>query len=244
MRGDRLKKAFPVLPLFIFLCYCFLPLCILIGWISDYSFTLSSYPVCSVVLAVVSIIATVLLFAFKTTLNKINVVFSALLLPMSIITGTCYSNSSNVNGITWKPIGIFILICCACSAIVFFKFAGPFALKIVSGVLSAILVLLMVFTVYINLIFAGFGADTVVKSVSSPQNTYVAEVIDADQGALGGNTLVDVYHNYKTIDLLFCRFTKNPLLVYEGEDGAYENMKINWKNEHTLSINEKEYQIH
>ncbi len=79
------------------------------------------------------------------------------------------------------------------------KFAYPSALKAVSTVLSRVLFSILFFA----FIFADFGSNFVVKSVSSPQNIYTVEVINSDQGAFGGGTLVDIRFNIKTFDLFF-----------------------------------------
>lgn len=93
-----------------------------------------------------------------------------------------------------------------------------------------------------DLLFQDFGVNIVVKSAVSPQKTYTAEVINNDQGALGGNTLVSVREE-KKIDLLICEFSKVPICVYMGEWGEFDQMKISWKDEETLLINQKEYKI-
>ncbi len=40
--------------------------------------------------------------------------------------------------------------------------------------------------------FGEFGKTSVVKEVISPDQNYVAELVDVDEGALGGETLVNV----------------------------------------------------
>jgi len=233
-----LKKILSVLPSFLFLCYCTLPLFSIIGKVCGYNFVLRSYPVFSITLAIISLIASIFLFISKLTLNKINIVFSALLLPMSALNAICYLSHSHT-----KLTAIFALIGCACSIAVFSKFAGPIALKIISGVLSGLLLLLLLLQLLFISILVDFSSNTVEKSISSPQNTYTAEVIDDDQGALGGNTLVNVKYNSKTIDLFIGKFLKPPVRVYTGKWGEFTNMQIRWGNEHLLVIDGKEYYI-
>ena len=229
-----MKKALSVLPVLLFVCYSILPLFSIIGWICRYNFVLRSYPGCSVVLTIISLIASAFLLISKLTVGKTNIVFSALLLPMSAVNGIDYLAHSKTT-----PTVIFTLISCCCAIAVFSKFAGPLALKIISGILSALfflLLLLISITEYLS-------SNTVVKSVSSPQNTYVAEVIDNDQGALGGNTLVDIKDNSKMIDLYVGKFSKPPVHVYTGKWGEFTNIQIRWENEHVLVIDGKEYRI-
>jgi hypothetical protein len=229
-----LKKALPVLPFFLFLCYSILPLFCIIGWICGYSFILNSYPIYSIALAIISILAASFLFMFNVALNKINYVLSALLLPMSFVNGICCHSHSNT-----KLTVIFTLIGCCCAIAIYSKFASPRALKIVSGILSALLFLFLLLVLIVGIL----KSTIVVKSVPSPQNKYLAEVIDDDQGALGGNTLVDVKDNSQTIDLLVGKFSKQPTCVYTGKWGEFTNMQISWKSEHVLIIDGKEYHI-
>lgn len=90
--------------------------------------------------------------------------------------------------------------------------------------------------------FGNIGVNTVVKSIKSPNGLYYAEVIDSDQGALGGDTLVYVYKN-KEINALVFKICEQPQRAYYGEWGEFENMDIYWKNDSCLVINSVEYEI-
>ena len=63
-------------------------------------------------------------------------------------------------------------------------------------ILLLILSVLIVFLVCILgpfvAVFKDFGKKTVVQTIPSPSGKYYAQVIDDDQGALGGNTIVEV----------------------------------------------------
>lgn len=95
---------------------------------------------------------------------------------------------------------------------------------------------------FIALIFGNFGQNTVVQSVESPNGIYYAEVIDSDQGALGGDTLVDVYEN-KGIDILIFKISKEPQRIYHGDWGEFNDMELYWKYDYCLVINSVEYTI-
>ena len=179
-----------------------------------------------------------LLLTIKTSLNKANTVFSALLLPLSTINGLFFIFYSD-----WKATFAYALVCCGCSIVMLVKYASPIALKITAAILSILLILFLLFFAYFDFIFEDFGWETVVKSVTSPKNTYIAEVIASDQGALGGDTFVDVRNNSKPINLFIFNISKSPIRVYSGHWGEFKNMKISWKDEHTLIINSKEYFI-
>lgn len=232
--GNNLKREHSFIPLLLLVCYSILPLFSIIGWICRYNFVLRSYPACSVALAIISLVASVFLLTSKLRLNKIDNILSTLLLPMSAVSGIDYLIHSHTNLTV-----IFTLVSCCCAIAVFSKFAGPLAFKIIFGILSVLLLILLLLTFIVGYL----SHNTVVKSVSSPQKKYVAEVIDNDQGALGGNTLVDVKNNSKAIDLYICEFSQPPVHVYTGKWGEFTEMQISWENEHVLVINGKEYRI-
>lgn len=229
-----MKRILAASPMIICILYIFLPLCKAIGSIFGYDFVLNSYLVSIMVLASISIVVTVILLFARIPLSKVNTVFSTLLLPLSAINGLLFVLHD------WKT-SLFALACCGCSAVIFKEFGCPGALKKVTAVLSALVILLLVLLSFVIFVFSDFGSCTVVRSVASPQNTYVAEVIDVDQGALGGDTLVNVQTNIKTINLLIGKFSKAAIHVYRGEWGEFEDMQIGWKDERTLIINGKEY---
>ena len=104
------------------------------------------------------------------------------------------------------------------------------------ALLALILGSIICFAVFIFYVFGSIGEDTVIQTLHSPDGSRYAEVIDSDQGALGGDTLVRVY-KYKTL------FKDRGEIVYKGEWREYEDMEIYWKDDDTLVINSKEYPI-
>lgn len=105
---------------------------------------------------------------------------------------------------------------------------------ILGSILGMLLVLFLGFAFFIKLAFGPMWNNTVVDTVHSPENTYYAEVIDSSQGAMGGNTFVDVH---KT------EGKGSPQRVYSGDWGEYEDMEIYWKDDTCLVINGVEYEI-
>ncbi|MBQ8762838.1 MAG: hypothetical protein IJZ07_01890 [Clostridia bacterium] len=84
--------------------------------------------------------------------------------------------------------------------------------------------------------------NTVVKTISSPSKEYYAEVVDSDQGATGGSTVVYIKKS-DSVNLLFATIEKAPERAYLGEWREYETMDIYWKDKNTLIINSSEYII-
>jgi hypothetical protein len=218
--------------------YSFLPIFNIIGAICGYDFIFRSSSLPIVILAAFSLIATVPLFLLKIPLNKIQSVFSALILPLSAINGLSFIIASD-----WKVTIFFVLICCGCAFALLIKYSHPLALKIISLLFSIVLIMYLLYYSFFDYVFQDFGQNSVVKSISSPQNTYIADVINSDQGACGGDTIVNVRNKNNSIDLFFCEFGKAPIHVYYGEWGEFEHMKISWKDENTLLIDGKEIKI-
>ena len=100
----------------------------------------------------------------------------------------------------------------------------------------------LIFISFIFLTFGNIGQNTVVQTIESPNGEYYAQVIDSDQGALGGDTLVDVYQKSGINAFLF-KIEKKPQRVYWGDWGEFENMQIYWKDDNRLVINSVEYEI-
>ena len=130
---------------------------------------------------------------------------------------------------------VCILIGVGCCLYLTVKRVNPRAVKIILVVLLSLIAGLICVLSPFLLLFGSIGRDTVVQTVDSPNGDYRAEVIDSNQGALGGDTLVDVYNN-KEMNLLVLRIRKKPQRVYQGEWGEFNDMELQWKNEHCLIV--------
>lgn len=210
----------------------------------------------SAMVAVLLLTMTISVFQHKITLDAREQIVLNLLLPMLIFFQIYLINSHMQNRtlhlilcILFSLIAIVSMIC------LFFRYRFCIPLKIVCGVISAILmVILFLVTCLGSLVavvgifesvFVGekFGKTSVVKQVPSPNQNYVAEVVDVDQGALGGDTLVNIKGTGKEIPVLLGKLVPGEENVYEGEWGEFETMVIQWKDNHTLLIDGKEYTV-
>lgn len=88
-----------------------------------------------------------------------------------------------------------------------------------------------------------FGRVTVVQTLYSPEGTHYAQLIDSDQGALGGDTIVYVYKTSAKLDLFFLKISKAPQTVYFGDWGEFKTMKLEWESEQILRINGHPHKI-
>ncbi len=210
----------------------FLPVLTFVLYIFGYSVTLLSYNVFSVISALISIVSA-LLISKQKSISKI-----LAFLPIFSL--------ANLAVYVFKSRSVIVLVCMAvcfvCSAIIAEKACTSSKTKIAS-VLTSIALSVPVLIVSIAVVaFSGFGVNTVVDKIHSPDKTYYAEIVDSDQGALGGDTVVYV-HKSKSLDLFFLKISKTPQRVYLGEWREYETMQIEWKNEECLLIDSKEYMI-
>lgn len=106
-------------------------------------------------------------------------------------------------------------------------------LWIIGSILGAVIVVLLGIALFFALLFENIGQNTVVRVLPSPDGTFEARVIDSDQGAMGGATIVEVEK----------KGWSKPKRIYTGPWGTYETMEIYWKDEDTLVINGKEYRV-
>lgn len=233
-----MKKAISVLICLLFVLTILYPAGTLIAAGFGYSFALIHVSAFAIAIAVLSTCSLILGLVIKNTLdNKMIQFLSAIITPLSLINAVFYIL---VCPQIWMIASVFFSVGCCCYLTV--KYGKPFALKTVALVLSALMVLPIGFFSFIALIFGGIVQNTVVQSVDSPSGEYYVQVIDSDQGALGGDTFVDVYKKSGINGILF-KIEKKLQRVYSGEWGEFENIQIYWKDDGCLMINSVEYEV-
>ena len=104
--------------------------------------------------------------------------------------------------------------------------------------MSLCLAFIMIVGTGFSFVFSGISAENTVYSIDSPDKRYYAEVVDVDEGALGGSTVVRVCA-YREVDLGFIKIGKVPERVYLGEWGEGESLKVIWTEEGKLQVNGK-----
>lgn len=230
-----MKKAFLILGYTLFTFITVLMLFVLIFSRLGYTVTLFSNTAVALLTAVITAAETVLsLFIKERNCSKLISVLFSLSAPLLIINWIFYLSDISVITV------ICMLICLGCCCYLTIRYGKPLVLKIIGLVISALLISPVCLFTFFALM--DFGQNTVVKTLPSPNDTYYAEVIDSDQGALGGNTVVNICENFEFNAVVF-KITKPPKLIYSGKWGEYENMEIYWKNEHILVINSVEYTV-
>lgn len=203
-----------------------------------YSFELISVSAFAIATAALSVCIVVLDLICKNTLENNTIgILLAIIATLSLINAAFY-----VFKCSQICVIVSVLLSAGCCCYLTVKYGKPLTLKVVTLVLSALMILPICFFGFIALIFGNIGQNTVVQTVESPSGKYYAQVIDSDQGALGGDTLVDVYKK-SGINLILFKIENKPQRVYFGDWGEFENMQIHWKDDNCLVINSVEYEI-
>ncbi len=233
-----MKKAISISGYLLFALVVLLPLGAALSACFGYTFEVTNYSVFAIITALLAVSEVVLSVIYKNPVeNKAFAGLNVLLTPLSLMNAVFYIFECNK---IW--IAVSMLVCVGCCCYLTLKHGKPLMIKIIALILSALMVLPIGLFGFVMLIFGNIGQNTVVQSVESPNGTYYANVIDSDQGALGGDTLVDVYEN-KSVNALIFKISKKPQRVYHGEWGEFENMEIYWKDENCLVVNSVEYTI-
>lgn len=232
-----MKKTISILMCVLFVLTILYPAGIIITTCFGYRFELISISAFAVAIALLSVWIIVLDRICKYPENKIMWFLSAIITPFSLINALFYIIKCPH---IWVIASVLFSAGCCCYLAI--KYGKPFALKIAILVLSALMILPIGFLSFIALVFGNIAQNTVVQTVASPNGEYYAQVIDSDQGALGGDTLVNVYQK-SIINAFLFKIEKKPQRVYTGDWGEFENMHIYWKDDQYLVINSVEYEI-
>ncbi len=233
-----MKKAMSILTCLLFVLTILYPVGVIITACLGYSFELISVSAFAVAIAVLSVSIVVLGLVHKNTLeNKTIQIILAIITPLSLINAVFYIFESPQ---IWVIASVLFSAGCCCYLTI--KYGKPLALKIIALVLSALMILPVGFLSFIALIFGNIGQNTVMQTVDSPSGKYYAQVIDSDQGALGGDTIVNVCEKWE-LNGIFFKIKKDPNRVYMGPWGEAFDMQISWIDDRHLLINNVEYEI-
>lgn len=232
-----MKKLIVILMCLLFALIMLYPVGVAITACFGYSFELVSISAFAITIAVLSVCIVAFDVAFDSPdENVIMRILSAVIPPLSLINAAFYIFRCPR---IWVIASVLISVGCCCYLTI--KYIKRLAIIAVSLGLSALMLLPIGFLGFIVFTFGNIAQNTVVQTVTSPSGKYYAQVIDSDQGALGGDTIVDVYEN--GINAFVFKIEKKPQQVYLGDWGEFNNMQIYWKDDDTLIINSVEYEI-
>jgi hypothetical protein len=233
-----MKKAISVLGCVLLAFVVFVPLgtivCLRCGWVLELTSAAAFY-LAGTVLALAALILSLRanpvdsvpiawIYAVTALLSIVGLLFAAVLYcdtPLAVV------------------FAMLTTLCCIGLAIMH---VPSRTLRIIGIVLSMVLMIPAAYMTFLMLLFGNIGCRTVIQTATSPNGAYYAELIDDDQGALGGNTEVLVRDNW-CFDGLFFNVTEQSRVIYHGKWGEFKDMAIRWKDDRCLLINEKEYPI-
>ena len=232
----RLTKC-PIVLLAIYLIF----FCIFYFLLSIFGYTI--IPINDYVINIVPSAIIVCLAILSLVFNKkeANTLFSLLLPIISILYLTAKGIAADLNNIN-----IFVihsLLTYICSLIIFFSHRHVMTVKIGLGIVYSFLLIPVSFVFFMIIVFGDFSENKIVRAEKSPNSLYLAEIIDNDQGALGGNTYVKITQQNSNCNILIGEIKKNPTVIYSGKWGEFNGMTIRWETDEILYINEKKYEI-
>lgn len=211
------------------------PLLVLVFACCGYDFSLRNYDVVALVTCVMSV-AHVVLFA-TIGRRKSNGAFgimcgvSLLLYPLNFIFWMFKSGESAV-------VFICAVVCFASLVAVTMMCKKFFVFRLVSVILAGVMLMH-----YVPIMILGsIGSEEIVEKIESPSKKYYAELVNADQGALGGDTIVNVYETVGFENFMFT-VKAFPKEVYRGDWYEWENLDMYWKNDTCLCINSQEIEV-
>jgi len=232
-----IKKAISILICLLFLLTILYPAGAIITSCLGYNFELISFSAFAIVIATLSVCIIVLdLICKNTAENKFTSVLLVVITPLSLINAVFYIIPHPQNSVI---IGMILSVGCCCYLTI--KHGKPLFLKTISLGLSVLMLFPIGFFGPIVFIVGNIAQSTVVRTVESPSGEYYAKVIDSSQGALGGNTFVDVQQ--RGLNAVVFKIEKNPQRVYSGDWGESKYMHIYWKDDNCLVINSVEYEL-
>ena len=234
-----MKKLLSVLSCVLLALVVFSPLGTLVCKIFGYKFTLVNPGVFAIAIFALTAITVLVSILSRVVLeNRIICIVVSILTPCALINSGFYVRSC---GTLW--IIASVLICAGCAYLTI-RHGNPPNMRIGAMVLTAGLLLPMVFFCFVLSVAGKTQNYVVLDTVDSPNGTYYAQIIDNDQGEKGGSKMVHIYPD-KDIKTPVFHIQKKRIIIYEEIYNAGEadevTIEIQWKDERSLKINGKDY---
>lgn len=208
-----------------------------IAWAADYEVTLHMPAAYAAAVSVCALAA-----AFGTVHNKNTDAGwkqrgKAVCLPLSLV----YSMVMLWHA-EWKLVLSQLLICVACCIYMGRLSAGKTWFARMCRLIFFLILPPFLLLLFGSVVLSDFGSTRIIESLPSPEGRYEAQLIDVDEGALGGSTIVDVRAPDAVIDIGVA--SAEPVKrIYRTGWGAFETMQISWKDEYTLLIDGQAYDV-
>lgn len=222
------------IPIFFLAVQALYPACCFCAKLFGWTMVLNNPVVYPAVATVLSMAMTVLAVRRKAEFDRREKTLISIALPVGLLNGLMLILAEGSIAAA--------LISMACCFVMYKKGRRLKGLRILTSVLSAVLTLAVVALLPAALVFGEFGASSVLKSSFSPDGRYEAQIVDVDQGALGGNTTVRVRRSSGLFRVLedICRFEKT---VYIGDWGIGDALIPEWVDGDSLKIEGEIYDL-
>lgn len=217
------------LPPAMLVLHLFLPLCRLLAQLVEMEFILYHPLIYQIVVTVVFLAVTVALVIKDVPGNLLFL----LLVPAAMFDGAAWFRTGELSV-------LLALVNTVCALVLAFRCTGWG--KAVVAALCIPMMLILMAAGCIKLWVGGLSGETVVYELESPSGERIVRVISSNQGAMGGSTVVEVQRQFRQ-EVLIGAFIYSPQQVYVGDWGEFEQMNIQWRDEHTLNINGKYYAV-
>ena len=194
-------------------------------------------------IAAVTVFLTLLGLKRRKRKTKSATVFALILPIIAIFFVLTKIVTSDINEIESYLYVVCFYVVLICSMIIFFACGSGEIIKLLLGIVYSVLLIPVFLILFIMIPFMNLGSNTVIKSEMSPNSIYLAEIINSDQGALGGDTIVNVTRQNCDINLLIGRLKKDPKRVYTGRWHEFFTMTLRWETDEILYVNETKYII-
>lgn len=230
-----MKKMMLILAVALLFLTALCPIGGIVASLLGYKLALVSITAFSVIIALLSGSMLGLGFKFKDSLQPLTTrILLSITAPLSIANTFCC---------IYRCSTVLVIICAVisvgCAFFTAVKFANSSVLKTTIALSSAFIVLSLIILGSVGSVFDYFSENIVVRTVESPSGSYYAEVIESNQGALGGNTFVEI--RKKGIDLIIFSIAPKPQRVYTGDFGESDKLNIYWESDECLVIDSAEF---
>ncbi len=136
---------------------------------------------------------------------------------------------------------LLFAISAASSLILFFVYNRVKWLSICMAVMSGIFAFFFSIILFFSMLLVNFGSNTILKTLNSPDNTYVAWVVSSNHGALGGATSVRVRNIKRDIPLVSGMLKTKSQDLYS--DAWAAEIELVWEDNDTILINDERYDV-
>lgn len=237
------KRAFSALPFAValYVLYLILPAVALADELTVYSVFLLNYTLWAEILMLASAGCAVLVSLRGCAWSKPSSVLLGLSPLLAVLNAFCFLDPMSEMTDARKLLVVACLIvsgAACCYMCVRFSRSRPLMITVLS--INGVILIPLAFFVFIACTFGSIGADTVVRSLPSPDGRLIAEVIDDDQGALGGSTQVWI-RGSREGSFLLIGWKETGKRLYYGKWGEFNRMTLEWKDGETLLIDGKSY---